>query len=405
MANEFRIKNGYFSEGNSQVTGSLTVTAGITGSLFGTASWAENAVTASFLSGTVATASFAQTASYVLNAVSASFVTSASYASTATNIDVVDAGADTTTWVLLAGNQTGAQTAESDAGLTYNASTNALTAANFIGTASWSSNAVTASYVLNAVSSSFSSTASYITNLNQNVTVTGNVTINGTASIGFLNVTYESASVIYSSGSNQLGDAVSDTQTLIGTTSVSGSLTVTGPATINNLTGSLFGTSSWATNATNINVSDAASDTTTWVMLAGNQTGTQGALSDAGLTYNSSTNALTATAFTGSLFGTSSWASNAVTASYVLNAVSSSFTSTASFVTVLNQNVTITGSLSATGSTSLNNILFGEPTSNALLTAVEVTTTAGNNTIYTLPTASYGGAFYEYIAKSGSNAS
>ena len=40
MANEFKIKNGFFSEGSSNVTGSLTVSAGITGSLLGTASFA-----------------------------------------------------------------------------------------------------------------------------------------------------------------------------------------------------------------------------------------------------------------------------------------------------------------------------------------------------------------------------
>jgi hypothetical protein len=39
-------------------------------------------------------------------------------------------------------------------------------------------------------------------------------------------------------------------------------------------------------------VNDAASDTTTWVVLAGSQTGAQTMLSDAGLTYNSSTNQL-----------------------------------------------------------------------------------------------------------------
>jgi hypothetical protein len=51
--------------GNTQITGSLTVTQGITGSLQGTSSWAQNAVTSS----------------YILQAVSASFATSSSYAS------------------------------------------------------------------------------------------------------------------------------------------------------------------------------------------------------------------------------------------------------------------------------------------------------------------------------------
>lgn len=58
---------------------------------------------------------------------------------------------------------------------------------------------------------------------------------------------------------------------------------------------------------------------------------------------------VTATSFTGSLFGT---ASNSISASYVLQAVSSSFTSTASFINSLNQNVTITGSVFITGSTN-----------------------------------------------------
>ena len=50
MANEFIIKNGFFSEGSSNITGSLNVTAGITGSLQGTASFA---LTASHLTGFV----------------------------------------------------------------------------------------------------------------------------------------------------------------------------------------------------------------------------------------------------------------------------------------------------------------------------------------------------------------
>jgi hypothetical protein len=73
MANEFVAKNGLISQNNSTVTGSLTVTNGITGSLFGTSSWAQNALTASYVE-------TAQTASYVLQAVSASYALSASYA-------------------------------------------------------------------------------------------------------------------------------------------------------------------------------------------------------------------------------------------------------------------------------------------------------------------------------------
>jgi hypothetical protein len=50
---------------------------------------------------------------------------------------------------------------------------------------------------------------------------------------------------------------------------------------------------------------------------------------------------------TASLQGTSSWAQNAVTSSYILQAVSASFASTASFVNTLNQDVLVTGGVSA----------------------------------------------------------
>jgi hypothetical protein len=93
-------------------------------------------------------------------------------------------------------------------------------------------------------------TASYLNTLNQDLTFNGNLVLNGTASISFLNVTYESASVIYSSGSNQFGDSYNDTQTLYGSVLVpTGSILVTGSVTSTSLvaptlTGGSFPTSS-----------------------------------------------------------------------------------------------------------------------------------------------------------------
>jgi hypothetical protein len=144
MANEFKIKNGYLSEGNSQITGSLNVSAGITGSLFGTSSYAIQALSSSYYGGSV---------------------TSASYAAT----------------------------------------------------------------------------ASYLNTLNQDLTFNGNLTLNGTASITYLNVSYESASVIYSTGSNQFGDAANDTQTLYGSVIIpTGSLTVSGALAVSSSQNSYF---------------------------------------------------------------------------------------------------------------------------------------------------------------------
>lgn len=90
-------------------------------------------------------------------------------------------------------------------------------------------------------------------------TINGNVTVNGTASVAFLNVTIESASVIYSSGSNVFGDATNDTQTLIGTVIVSGSQQITGSLNAPNITGSLYGTASWAENVVSASYAATAS--------------------------------------------------------------------------------------------------------------------------------------------------
>jgi hypothetical protein len=119
--------------------------------------------------------------------------------------------------------------------------------------------AVSTSSIQNVVSSSFASTASYLNTLNQDLTFNGNLTLNGTASITYLNVSYESASVIYSSGSNQFGDATDDTQTLIGRVIVSGSLEVTGSTNIPSITGSLLGTASFATQALSASFATSAS--------------------------------------------------------------------------------------------------------------------------------------------------
>jgi hypothetical protein len=134
MANEFIARNGLISQNNSVVTGSLTVTQGITGSLQGTAT----------------------TASYVLQAVSSSFASTASLAPN---------------YVLTS-----------------------TTSSMSVATASYVENAQSASYVQQAVSSSFATTASFASNggvtsivAGTNITIssaTGNVTINSTGGGG-----------------------------------------------------------------------------------------------------------------------------------------------------------------------------------------------------------------------------
>ena len=85
--------------------------------------------------------------------------------------------------------------------------------------------------------------------------------ITGTASIAFLNTTTISSSVIFTSGSNQLGDNPTlDTQSLYGRVIVTGSLEVSGSANFQQgLTGSLQGTASFANNAISASFATTAS--------------------------------------------------------------------------------------------------------------------------------------------------
>ena len=69
MANEFIARNGLIAKSDSTITGSLNVTTGITGSVFGTSSWASNSTTASYVQNadSSSVAILAQTSSYTLN--------------------------------------------------------------------------------------------------------------------------------------------------------------------------------------------------------------------------------------------------------------------------------------------------------------------------------------------------
>jgi len=65
----------------------------------------------------------------------------------------------------------------------------------------------------------------------------------------------------------------------------------------------------------------------------------------------------------------------------------------------------VTGSTSVLGTSSINGIaLIGTSSAQALYTTAKTTTVVGVNTIYSLQTASYDGAFFDYILISGLNA-
>ena len=90
----------------------------------------------------------------------------------------------------------------------------------------------------------------------------------------------------------------------------------------------------------------------------------------------------TTAGLTGSLYGTASWAE---TSSQAL---------TASYINPLNQNVIITGS-----------VYFGDPVTPAFNSTFYTSSIIpGDYILYSLPTSSYDGFWFEYTVKSGSNA-
>jgi hypothetical protein len=100
---------------------------------------------------------------------------------------------------------------------------------------------------------SYATTGSNVFRGNQ--TISGSLNVTGSitalsASITYLETVFQTSSVIFSSGSNILGDAAGDTQTLWGRVAIpTGPVSVTGSVTATNFTGSLQGTASYATQA------------------------------------------------------------------------------------------------------------------------------------------------------------
>ena len=282
---------------STNVIGATTFIGALTGNA-STATTASFATNAQNVLGTVTNATSAS------RAISSSFATlaaSATNATNVTNIGVTDAGADTTTWVLLAGSQTGTQGARSDAGLTYNASTNALTATTFIG--ALTGTATEAGIAGKTIQEDTEGTGTYY--MIMTPTAVGG---DGRS----YNTSNQTDPISYNAATTTLISKFFD--------------------------GSLNGNASTATTATNVNATaNNSTNETTYLTFVDGATGVQGIETDTALNYNPSTNILTAGTFAGALSGN---ASTATTASFATLAAS------ASFLNPLNQQ---TLSLSQTG--------------------------------------------------------
>jgi hypothetical protein len=215
--------------------------------------------------------------------------------------------------------------------------------------------------------------------------ISGNLYINGTASIDYLVSSYESSSIIYSSGSTKFGDTLDDTHEF------TGSVTITGSTFSEYWSGSFSGsfeglidsasnaeravtasqadratTASQADKTTNLslNVEDS-SPSTHYLIFGPNTTGETAPKTDSALNYVPNTETLTATKFIGQLEGSASYAD---TASVVLGSIlSSSHAETASLAISTSVEFQVTNSFAQSGdgpftgsfSSSLYSLLSG----------------------------------------------
>ena len=222
-------------------------------------------------------------------------------------------------------------------------------------------------------------------NLTGSQFISGNLHINGTASIDVLVASYESSSIIFSSGSTKFGDDTSDTHEFTGSVTISGSAFSTNWS--GSFTGSFIGLASSASNAVRAVTSSQADRSTTsslankasnlqvvgedssaaahYVLFGPNTSGESDVNADGNLNYVPNTETLTVTKVIGNLEGT---ASNADTASVLLGSViSSSHCETASLaISTSVVNVTSTsfansgdGPFTGSFSSSLPSLLSG----------------------------------------------
>jgi len=316
--------------GNSRLPNQINIT-GITASLNGTSSWSNNSVSASY----------GLTASYSNNSISASYVPSSSYAltaNTAVSVSAVDAG------IINSGtlNNSRLSSQINITGITgshYGTSSwanNSLTASSINFTPVMAN---TASYVLGGSVSGVVGSAATASYLNSGTyTVTSSWSNNSTSSSFAVSSSY-SVSGSWSTNSGQAGNALV-AGSAGSATSASYATNASNAVTASYISaGNLPAhTSSWATNsltASSINFTPVMANTASYVDAGNITTGT--------LNNSRLSSQINITGITGSHYGTSSWANNVLTASYLNtgtytitsswsnNAVSSSYVLSASY--------------------------------------------------------------------------
>jgi len=163
--------------------------------------------------------------------------------------------------------------------------------------------------------------------------VTGSITALS-ASITYLQTVYQTSSIIFSSGSNILGDEAGDTQTLNGLVNIPlGNLNVTGATTSSlGFFGNLQGTASFATNALSashsVNSNSSISSSFAQTAISSSQAANAVSASQAqnAVSASQSTNTISSSFAQTSI--SSSQSANAISSSYATNALSASYAPT-----------------------------------------------------------------------------
>ena len=113
-------------------------------------------------------------------------------------------------------------------------------------------------------------------------------------------------------------------------------------------------TGPWLGTAGTVVVADAAADTATWPMLATSQTGNQAPATDAGLTYNASTNVLGA-----SISGNAATATNAIGYNQIWNSVGGSRAIGTEYTNSLNKPIEVIVSFASASLASIRVLIAG----------------------------------------------
>ena len=180
----------------------------------------------------------------------------------------------------------------------------------------------------------FATTGSNVFQGNQTISgsliVTGSITALS-ASFTYLETIYQTSSIIFSSGSNILGDEAGDTQTLNGVVNIPlGNLNVTGATTSSlGFFGNLQGTASYATNAlsasNSVNSDSSISSSFAQIAISSSQAANAVSASQAQSAVSSSySNNSTSSSYSNNSTS-ASYASNATSASFSQNTISGSF--------------------------------------------------------------------------------